>query len=461
VAEERQASKVVAFCITCRGRAQHIKLTLPKNLADNQKAKFVLLDYGSPDDLLDYVTTAHAEEIASGRLAVYSFQADRFKMAHAKNLAHRCAILEGADVLVNLDADNFAGKDFDLYVENLFRQAEYDRAMFSQPQIFLWARMIQGQMKRGISGRIAMTAKTFLLVGGYDEYYADWGCDDKDMTARLTRLGYNAIEIEAQYLDAIHHKDKLRFKEYPHARPAPGVDSGSFYLENDNTIANFGNFGCGMVFKFLNSLDPDYTFEESEPLLLPYLPTRIFGIGMQKTATTSLDAALKILGFDSAHWESGKWAMAILREMRKDGHSLTVEKHYALCDLPIAILYKELDRAYPGSKFILTIRDEEDWLESARKHWSYEHNQFRKDWDIWPAANIIHKATYGQKQFDAEIFRARYRRHNAEVMEYFSGRPDDLLILDMSNQDSLWSKLCHFLGKRDPGVPYPREYATR
>jgi hypothetical protein len=440
---------VVAFAITCRGRAQHIKLTLPKNLADNRKAKFVLLDYGSPDDLLEYVTAAHAEEIASRRLAVYSFQADRFKMAHAKNMAHRCAILEGADVLVNLDADNFAGKDFDLYVENLFRQAEYDRAMFSQPQIFLWARMIQGQMKRGISGRIAMTAKTFLLVGGYDEYYADWGCDDKDMTARLTRLGFNAIEIDAQFLDAIHHKDKLRFKEYPHARPAPGQDSGAFYLENDNTIANFGNFGCGIVAKLGTFLGWN---------LLP-LPTRIFGVGMQKTATTSLDAALKILGYDSAHWESGKWAMAILREMRKDGRSLTVEKSYALCDLPIAILYKELDKAYPGSKFILTIRDDADWLESARLHWSYEHNKFRKDWDIWPAANLIHRATYGQKEFDAEIFLARYRRHNAEVMEYFANRPGDLLVMDMSCGAG-WFELCSFLGKRVPDVPYPRAYAA-
>jgi hypothetical protein len=441
---------VVAFCITCRGRAQHIKLTLPKNLADNRKAKFVLLDYGSPDDLLEYVTTAHAEEVASGRLAVYSYQADRFKMAHAKNMAHRCAILEGADVLVNLDADNFAGKDFDLYVENLFRQAEYDRAMFSQPQIFLWARMIQGQMKRGISGRIAMTAKTFLLVGGYDEYYADWGCDDKDMTARLTRLGYNAIEIDAQFLDAIHHKDKLRFKEYPHARPEPGVDSGSFYLENDNTIANFGHFGVGVVARLYDS-------RLVGPYRLEPLPTRIFGIGMQKTATTSLDAALKILGYESAHWESGKWAVAILREMRK-GRSLTVEKHFAVCDLPIAILYKELDKAYPGSKFILTIRDDADWLESTRKHWSYEHNKFRTDWDVWPAANIIHRATYGQKEFDAEIFLARYRRHNAEVLEYFKDRPQDLLVMNMS-ENAGWNELCGFTGRQIPGMAYPRAYA--
>jgi hypothetical protein len=449
---------MIAFCITCRGRSQHIKITLPRNLADNKKAKFVLLDYGSPDDLLEYVTSNHADELASGRLVVYSFKADKFCMAHAKNLAHRCAILEGANILVNLDADNTTGKNFDLYIENLFRQAEYDHAMFGLPYIFLWARMIQGKMKRGVSGRIAMTAKTFLLVGGYDEYYADWGCDDKDMTARLTRLGLTAVEIDGQYLDAIHHKDKLRFKEYPHARPAPGQDSGSFYLQNDNTIANFGNFGVGVVSRLCDTGD-SYTgaFRTLSPL-----PTRIFGIGMQKTATTSLDVALKILGFDSTHWESGKWAISILREMRTLGRSLTVEKSYALCDLPIPILFRELDKAYPGSKFILTIRDEADWLKSARDHWSYEHNKFRPDWDIYPAANLIHRATYGQKNFDEEVFVARYRRHNAEVREYFKDRPWDLLTLDMSHdsQESLWVKLCAFLNRPVPEIPYPRAYAA-
>lgn len=439
----------IAFCITCRGRSQHIKLTLPRNLADNKNAKFILLDYGSPDDLIEYVKTCHMKEIRSGQLAVYSYEADRFRMAHAKNMAHRLGMLEDADVLVNLDADNFTGKDFDLYVNNLFEQAEC-----SQDRIFLWARMIQGKMKRGISGRIAMTAKTFLLTNGYDEYYADWGCDDKDMTARLTRLGFEAIEIEAKYLDAIHHKDKLRFREYPHARPEPGQDSGAFYLENDNTIANFGNFGCGEAFR---------RFCDHEIIHLRQLPTRIFGIGMQKTATTSLDAALRILGFDSAHWESGKWAMAVLRDMRKCGRSLTAERSYALCDLPIPILYRELDKAYPNSKYILTIRDEDHWLRSVRDHWSYELNKFRKDWDIWPAADVIHRATYGRKNFDAEIFLARYRRHNAEVREYFKDRPEDLLTLDMSHNSSedLWRKLCRFLHKSIPDVPYPREYATR
>src|ERR1700720_317542 len=139
---------MIAFATTCKGRAQHIKATLPQNLADNPNAKFILVDYASGDDLREYLQEFHCEDISSGRLVVYSYtQTGPFRMAHAKNLAHRLAIREGAFILINLDADNLTGPRFDRYVETMFRQAIYDRAMFGCPNIFLWARMIQGQMK--------------------------------------------------------------------------------------------------------------------------------------------------------------------------------------------------------------------------------------------------------------------------------------------------------------------------
>jgi hypothetical protein len=441
----------VAFATTCKGRAQHIKQTLPRNLADNPSAKFILLNFNSPDDLVPYLQSAHARDIESGRLVVYSLmESGPFQMARAKNLAHRCAMREGADILCNVDADNATGPGFAEYLQCMFDQARYDRDMFACPNIFLWARVIPGQGKRGVSGRIAMTSRAFLLAGGYDERYADWGPDDKDMTARLERLGLLPVEIEDCYLDAIRHKDKLRFREYPHARPEPGATSHDGYLGSECTVANSGNFGCGTVYR---------NFDFARPIKLRPLPTRIFGIGMQKTATTSLDHALRLLGFDSAHWLDGKWAVAILREMRAKGRSETLERHYALCDLPIAILFKELDRAYPGSKFILTVRDEVDWLVSTRDHWSYEHNKFRPDWDKWPAANIIHRATYGQTHFDASVMLARYRQHNAEVREYFRNRPDDLLVMDMS-RGAGWKELCPFVERPIPTSDYPRAYAA-
>ena len=431
-------SMQITFCTTCKGRVQHVQETLPTNLRDNAKAHIVLVNYNSPDHLEDLVRTEHMDAIQNGRLSIYRFtEPGPFRMAHAKNLAHRLAVMEGADLLVNMDADNFASQDFDRYVED----------QLSDGETFLWAHMRRGEMRRGISGRIAVTSHAFLAAGGYDELFSTWSPDDKDFNVRLRRIGFQAQEIDPRYLNAISHNDKMRFREYPHLDMDGSVVAEDFHLPGREhvRIANAGNIGLGVVYKNFGS----------EPIEVLPIPTRIFGIGMQKTATTSLNHALLKLGYDSAHWKSAHWAKALWDEMKEDGRSTTLEKHYALCDLPIPILFRELDAAYPGSKFILTLRNEDEWIESVRTHWSNK-NPWRAQWDHDPFTHTIHREVYGRVKFDAEIMRERYRRHNAEVLEHFKDRPRDLLVMNMS-AGAGWYELCGFLRKPIPNVPYPRE----
>ena len=483
----------IVFCTTAKGRTQHIEQTLPANIRDNAdypNCKFVLVDYCDPGPLRKYLRENHSPDIESGVLAVYHYFGrvespgihaepgdTPFRMAHAKNMAHRLGILEGADILVNLDADNFTGPGFAVWVAEQFSQrcalcngsgckyktvenechdhgppplCDYchgsgGRKGINQ-KIFLRTFWEPGDFRRGVNGRIVVTANAFLKAGGYDERYETWAPDDKDFNARLQRLGCSDRMIDRQYVDAVRHNDRMRFREYPRARLRM-EEYEAEVAACENTVVNFGHFGEGVVFK---------NFGDKSIALGP-VPTRIFGIGMQKTATTSLAAALKILGFDAAHWEGPQWAKNIWLEMR-DGRSLTVERHYAVTDLPITLLYRQLDLAYPGSKFILTIRSEEKWLESVRKHWSYEANPFRASWDNEPAAftHRIHHDLYGQRHFDAEVFLARYRRHNAEVLDYFKGRDGDLLVMDMNGgAPAGWGLLCRFLDRPKPAVEYP------
>lgn len=436
----------IVFCTTCKGRLQHLKETLHKNITDNrdyENAVFVVLDYGSQDGLSYHLRTNFPVEIAAGKLVVYRFEnSGPFRMAHAKNMAHRCGILEGADILVNLDSDNFTGAGFADYVNN--QTIGYSDA-------FLWSRMIKDgpeRLPRGISGRIAVHRDQFLCVGGYDERFEAWGPDDMDFNARLRRLGNLSLEIDSRFLKAIQHPDKMRFREYPKAAATCGEDS--VLPESDATIANWGQFGMGTVYRNFSH----------EPIVLGPVPTRIFGIGMHKTATTSLHTALRILGFKSGHWQNAHWAKAIYQEMSGAGRSRTLEQFYALSDLPIPVLFRELDAAYPGSKFILTVRNEWVWLESVRRHWSHEHNKFRVNWSVDPFTHKIHRVLYGQKGFDAKIFIDRYRQHNREVMEYFRDRPNDLLVIDMNLAAEKWEELCRFLDTEIPKVPYPHHFKT-
>jgi hypothetical protein len=432
----------VVFCTTCKGRAHHIKQTLPRNLADNPSAKFVLLNYNSQDDLAAYVMEHHRADIAAGRLAFYStYEPERFNMAHAKNMAHRLGILEGGDILVNLDADNFAGAGFDAYLEREFAAAAY-----CGREYFMWARMVKGEMARGINGRMAVTRNAFLMVGGYDEKYNTWGPDDEDFKIRLKMLGVECAEIDPRYLDAVRHTDKQRFRDYPEV-------AGTAYGERSvcspgSSIANFGRVGMGTVERG----------KTGRYRTIGAIPTRIFGIGMHKTGTTSLDKAFGILGISSHHWGTANWARDVWRQVSLEGRSALVDERYAFCDLPFTILYQQLDKAYPGSKFILTVRPEHEWLRSVERHWDAAINPYRKDWDIAPFTHKMHQLVYGQKHFDRAVFAARYHRHNAEVWQYFKDRPGDLLTLHIGDG---WPKLCAFIDRPVPNVNYPHELATQ
>jgi len=171
----------------------------------------------------------------------------------------------------------------------------------------------------------------------------------------------------------------------------------------------------------------------------------IFGIGLSKTGTTSLFAALDQLGYRAAtfrhfrglgldDWFEGNFDTDYLAE------------YDAATDLPLAVLYPQLDRRYPGSKFILTVREISSWLASAKKHFTQEpRSRFGRD---------VRLATYGIVGFHEERFRNVYETHYRNVVSYFSDRPDDLLILDIVAGEG-WEKLCAFLGKESPIGAFP------
>ena len=115
----------------------------------------------------------------------------------------------------------------------------------------------------------------------------------------------------------------------------------------------------------------------------------------------------------------------------------------AVQDTPWPLFYKELDEAFPGSKFILTIRDTDEWWTSLLRHFGGESTAMR-DW------------IYGEGDPNGHetLYKARYDAHNAAVREYFASRPDDLLVMSISSGDG-WDLLCPFLGEPLRDTPFP------
>ena len=171
--------------------------------------------------------------------------------------------------------------------------------------------------------------------------------------------------------------------------------------------------------------------------------TKVFCIGFHKTGTTSLEMALKKLGY-SVTGSFGTKDPDIASKVHAMAYAM-VEKFDAFEDNPWPILYRELDERFPGSKFVMTRRPTENWIHSQVKDFATTETPMRR----W-----IYGEDAGCPIGNEETYKARYERHNREVPEYFADRPDDLLIIDLPNDDG-WSRLCPFLGHEIPNEPFP------
>lgn len=170
---------------------------------------------------------------------------------------------------------------------------------------------------------------------------------------------------------------------------------------------------------------------------------KVICIGWHKTGTSTMGDALIELGYNVLG------ARVDLAEELLNGNvseALEVAAPFpALQDVPWNGLYRELDRAFPDSKFILTVRNESNWLRSASRHFG------GRKYDT-----PIFQWLYGKGRIhgNEESFLKRYRAHNMEVRQYFSDRPDKLLVFNLEENPG-WGPLCAYLGAPEPSVPFP------
>jgi len=157
---------------------------------------------------------------------------------------------------------------------------------------------------------------------------------------------------------------------------------------------------------------------------------KIFGIGLSRTGTHSLVAALRRLGYKAIHFP---------KDLRVFDGDMD-----AGADLSVVANYKMLDAKYPGSKFIYTVRDEVTWMASCRKQWEVAPPVFgRRSYEYCCAV-------YGTPpDYNPAVFAKVRRVLERDIIQHFAGRGQDVLILNICEgaDASLWSALGLFLGK--------------
>ena len=172
---------------------------------------------------------------------------------------------------------------------------------------------------------------------------------------------------------------------------------------------------------------------------------KIFGIGLNKTGTTTLGQCGKILGYNCTGFDRDLLKEVVIKK-NFTRIEQTVRKFDLFEDWPWPLIYEELDHLFPGSKFILTTRKNENiWFESL-KNYSM----------TTPPIKHCRKLAYGysfphrHKQHHLEF----YKTHNKNVRRYFEGRDDDFLEICWENDDG-FSELCTFLGCAIPKKRLP------
>lgn len=191
---------------------------------------------------------------------------------------------------------------------------------------------------------------------------------------------------------------------------------------------------------------------------------KVFVIGRNKTGTTSVAEALRTLGYSVGEQAEAELLMedwAIRRFDRIVEYCRTAD---AFQDMPFSndYTYQVLDYAFPGSKFILTVRaSAEEWFESLiRFHTKIVRKQrlptagdlkafaYRRPGWVWRNQVLV----YGVNEstlYNPTIYMNHYEEHNRRVRNYFRFRKPDLLQLNVADEDAA-RRLCAFLGK--PGT---------
>ena len=176
---------------------------------------------------------------------------------------------------------------------------------------------------------------------------------------------------------------------------------------------------------------------------------KIFCVGFHKTGTTSIRAALETLGY-RVTGPNGVNDPDISTNVFEMAQSL-VDQFDAFQDNPWPVIYREMDTEYPGSKFILLLRDPESWIKSQVRHFGSRETPMRK----WIYG-------VGCPKGNEEIYISRFESHNKGVIEHFRNRPEDLLVMNLADGDG-WEQLCPFLGTEAPhaGFPHVNKAASR
>lgn len=177
---------------------------------------------------------------------------------------------------------------------------------------------------------------------------------------------------------------------------------------------------------------------------------KVFGIGLNKTGTKTLAAALKHLGFRQ-HISVRRDLLALYRRGYVEDIFKVIEDNEIFEDWPFPLMYREIYYRYGNNaRFVLTKRKSSNaWLDSLKQH-SLRTPPDEQCRLLAYGYNYPH----GLEQYHIKF----YEMHNENVTQFFNQHNSSSLLLEASwDSGDGWSKLCSFLNVQIPDIAFPHK----
>ena len=188
----------------------------------------------------------------------------------------------------------------------------------------------------------------------------------------------------------------------------------------------------------------------------------VIGAGVGRTGTYSLRLAINRLGLGPCHhMEIVRQNMPMqvpLWSAASSGHAdwkAIYDGYKSAVDWPTAAFFRELNEAYPSSKFVLTHRSPDRWADSfaatIHKLLAQREQETPEKQEWLEMAAAVVSATGFPAGLDREALKKAFVAHNEAVMATIPA--DRLLVFEVKDG---WEPLCEFLQVPVPDEPFPR-----
>ncbi|EZF34679.1 hypothetical protein H101_01784 [Trichophyton interdigitale H6] len=222
-------------------------------------------------------------------------------------------------------------------------------------------------------------------------------------------------------------------------------------------------------------------YPKTSPVVPRPKPMRLLVLGLPRTGTTSICAALEVLGFNPYHYNevlknnNNKhfeiWLEAVRAKYDGIGEPFQgadfdqlLWNYDAVTDDPCCLFAEELIAAYPDAKVILTTRPSDAWFKSMKKlileilSWKswrllcYFDREFSA-----PYQALLHRTTSvlskGRPPCDPSSQNAFIESFDEHSKRVRAAVPRERFLEFRADQG--WGPLCEFLGVPVPGSKYP------